>query len=694
MSEGKANNAIKKKKSHIPFRLNLLFFLVFFLFATLILRLGVLQLVKGEQFEAEVQRTEKTYITGNVPRGMIYDSQGRELVGNKAMQAITYTRSTQVSAVEMMKTAKVLSQYIQMTPESIADLENNPRDLQDYWAIIHEKELNKRLKKKEKKLEGAKLYDVQLSKIKPEEWQGLTSAEKQVAAIFKRMNGTYALTTTFIKSKDVLDTEIAAVSENLTELPGVDTSTDWQRIYPQEDMLKSILGSVTTEKVGLPEDQASALMAKGYARNDRVGNSYIEKQYETVLSGSKSQSETEVDANGQASDSITTYSGAKGDNLVLTINIDFQNEVEEIVKNAVSSTHASYYMADRIYVVVSNPHNGEILALVGKRYNYETDEIEDDALGTMNSQYTMGSSVKGATVLAGYMDGVITLNNSAILEQPLKFRGTESKSSYFNRAGGENQVMNDITALEVSSNSYMMQIAMRMGGQYTYTPNGNLEIDKNEVFSKLRNYYRQFGLGVETGIDLPGESTGGRPPIESSIAGLALDFSFGQFDTYTPLQLNQYISTVANGGQRIAPHVVKEVRGTDENGQLGAIKYVVEPNLLNNINVGQEEINNVKKGMYNVIYGNHKYGTGRKLKEDLVTTMAAKTGTAEAFYGGGAASYPQGTLVTNLTLVGYAPADNPEIALSVVVPYLGNDKTSVNQAVAKEVVNAYFNMKK
>ncbi|MBQ6484280.1 MAG: penicillin-binding protein 2, partial [Carnobacterium sp.] len=536
-----SNGSMKKKKSHIPFRLNLLFFIVFLLFASLIVRLGYLQIVKGEEFEAEVKRTEMTTATGTVPRGMIYDSQGRQLVGNTALQAITYTRGAQVSGKDMMKIATKLGNFIQMTPDSIEDL--NERDLQDYWAIVHEKELNKRLSKKELELKGSELYQVQLSKITPENLAPITEQEKQVAAIFKRMNGAYALTTTYIKSKDVSDTEIAAISENLVDLPGVDTSTDWQRVYPEGEMLRSILGSVTTEKVGLPEDQASALLAKGYARNDRVGNSYLEKQYETVLSGSKSKSETETNANGDIINTIARYEGSKGDNLVLTIDIEFQKQVEEITKNALNGILGG--LTDRMYVMASDPHTGEILAMTGQKYNFETNQIEDDALGVMNSQYTMGSSVKGATVLAGYMDGVISLDNNMILDQPLEFKGTQKKSSWFNR-NGSNELMSDETALEVSSNSYMMQIAMRIGGQNNYIPNGSLDIDMNLVFSKLRSYYAQFGLGVPTGIDLPGESTG--LPGEQSNAGLALDFAYGQFDTYTTLQLNQYISTIANGG--------------------------------------------------------------------------------------------------------------------------------------------------
>lgn len=668
------NSNKKKKKSHIPFRLNLLFFIVFLLFASLIARLGYLQIVRGEEFEEEVKRTEMTTATGNVPRGMIYDSQGRQLVGNKALQAVTYTRGSQVSGADMMKIAKKLSQYLTMTPESIEDLKE--RDLQDYWAIVNEKQLNTRLTKKESELKGSELYTVQLSKITPEDLATLTPENKQVAAIFKRMNGAYALTTTYIKSDNVSDDEIAAISENLAELPGVDTSTDWQRIYPEGDMLRSILGSVTTEKAGLPEDQASALLAKGYARNDRVGNSYLEKQYEAVLSGSKSSSETDTNAKGDVINTIEKYAGAKGDNLVLTMDIDFQKKVEDIAKNALSGIIGG--LSDRIYVVASDPNNGDILAMTGQKYNFETNQIEDDALGVMNGQYTMGSSVKGATVLAGYMDGVITLGNNAILDQPLQFKGTQVKSSYFNTNGWQNQVLTDESALEVSSNSYMMQLAMRMGGQQNYVPNGNLSIDTNLVFSKLRGYYAQFGLGVPTGIDLPGEATG--IPGDQSNGGLALDFAFGQFDTYTPLQLNQYITTIANGGKRIAPRVVKAIRSTDADGKLGAIQTEVQPKVLNNINVGSEEIKRVQTGFHNVVHGSNQFGTGRSLAT-APYDISAKTGTAEAFYYG-PKKESNGQSVWNLTFVGYAPSTSPEITVTVVVPYLPADNNPINKDVA------------
>src|SRR5699024_8347755 len=141
----------------------------------------------------------------------------------------------------------------------------------------------------------------------------------------------------------------------------------------------------------------------------------------------------------------------------------------------------------------------------------------------------------------------------------------------------------------------MSKVAMRMGGQYTYTPNTTLKIDGREVIDKLRAYYAQFGLGIKTGIDLPGEGSGF---VGTDITGAQpLFFSFGQYDTYTPIQMIQYVSTIANGGKRIAPRIVSEVRGTDEDGNLGAVETQLEPQILNTVNVGKTEFSRAQQGM-------------------------------------------------------------------------------------------------
>ncbi len=685
LKTNKKNNN-KKKKSHIPFRLNFLFFTVFLLFAMLILRLGYLQIVKGEEFETEVQRTETTLATGTVPRGEIYDRQHRKLVGNEALQAITYTRGTGVSGEDMAKIALNLAKYIEMPNitefEQDSDFDLSKRDLKDFWISLNEEKVNKRISDKQKEsLSGSELYQVQVDKVTDEDIQ-FTEEEQEAAAIFKRMNSAYALSTINIKSEDVTNDEIAKVSENLLTLPGVDTGTDWVRTYPEENMLKSILGDVTSESEGLPENKAATYLAQGYARNDRVGKSYLELQYEEVLSGSKSKSETETNQNGDIVNTIQSYAGEKGDNLVLTTDMDFQKIVQDIAKQSLATE--SEGLNDSIYVVAADPNNGEILAMTGQKRNSKTGKIEDHTLDIINSSFQMGSVVKPATVLAGYMDGAITLSDNVLVDEPLQIKSSKPISSVFNRSGSI--ALNDITALERSSNVYMSKIALRMGGEYDYYKNMTLDIDYKAVIKKMRNYYAQFGLGVKTGIDLPGEGSGFIGTADNP--GLALQFSFGQYDTYTPIQMLQYVSTIANGGKRIAPRLVDEIRGTDADGNLGAIQTQLETEVLNIVDVGEEEMDRVHQGMYQVANGAN--GSATSYFTGAEYTIAGKTGTAEAPYYGDITSRI-GELTTNRTFVGYAPYDDPEIAIFVIIPYLPNTNSNhENTIVARKVLDAYF----
>lgn len=665
-----------RKKSHIPFRLNLLFFIVFILFSSIIIRLGYLQIVRGEEFEAIVRRTETTTISQSVPRGMIYDRNGDVLVGNEAQHAITFTRGTNDTARSMAETA------IELTNMIVVDAENlTERDSKDFWAALNREELLERLTDKEKQADGSEIYEIELSKITAADIN-FNEKEKQAAAIFKQMNGATALTTINIKNVDVTEKELAVVSENVSSLPGVDVAKDWTRVYPHGELLRTIMGQVTSEKTGIPSTMLDAYLARGYSRNDRVGNAYLEQQYETVLSGSKAQREIITNQEGETVTTTETYSGKQGDNLVLTIDIDFQKEIEDIATNFLSNRVDPWN--DRVYMVALDPNNGEVLGMTGKKWDPETGEITDNVHGVLNENYIMGSSIKGATVLAGYMDGVITLDNNILVDEPMKFAESNEKSSVFNRTG--KVAVNDMKALEVSSNIYMVKIALMMAGIYEYERDAKLDMDIDQTMGKLRSYLAQFGLGVRTGIDLPFESSG--IIGEAVDPGLVLDGSFGQFDNYTTMQLAQYAATIANGGTRYAPRLVKEIRGTDKQGNLGAIEKIMQPKIMNQVDVFPQAMDRVQQGFWQVVNSPTAYAN--QFYKDYPIQVAGKTGTGESIYQGAIESlqFEEGN---NVTFVAYAPYDDPEIAVAVVVPYISNDDNHA-APLAREIFNAYFNL--
>ena len=676
----------KKKKSHIPFRLNLLFLIVFFSFIALISRLAYIQLVKGDEFVALVQRTETTTAKKSVPRGSIYDSQGRVLVGNKPKLAINYTRPADVKASTMLEIAKKLTTLISVDTSDLKE-----RDLKDYWVATNPDKVDSLLTADEKKkiakenISTSQTYEMQLAHISADELN-YSDAEKQVIAIFTKMNSAYSLSTITLKNEGVTEQEVAKISERLGELRGVDIDSDWDREYPMGDMLKTILGTVSSEKTGLPADRVKSLLAQGYSLNDRVGTSYLEEQYESVLSGTKTVMKSQTNTKGEVVNSTETYPGKAGSNLILTIDTEFQKKLEDIATNTVKEI--TNETADRVYIVVMNPKNGDILGITGKKIkyneNFEAVGIEDDALGAINNSFGMGSVVKPATVLSGYMDGVITLENNTILDEPIEFEASAPKSSWFNRNGKIE--LTDNQALERSSNVYMIKLAMKMGGQSEYVKGGKLNINLS-LFDKLREYYAQFGLGVRTGIDLPNEGKGMNGGTADAFS--ALDFSYGQFDLYTPLQLAQYISTIANNGIRVAPRLVKEIHETSKSGGIGDLETTLPIKVMNSLQVSQDVLNHVKEGLYLVTHGEN--GTSIAPFKDFSPVVVGKSGTTEAFYGGPVPKYQQ-VAVDNATFISYAPQDDPEIAVAVVAPYYkGGAPLDFGAKIAKKVYEVYFN---
>lgn len=681
------NKRKEKKKSHIPFRLNFLFFIVFLLFASLILRLGYLQIIRGNDYRAEVERTENTTITSGVPRGEIFDENLRRLVGNEARNTITYTRGQGTRAETMAEIAYDLAEFIELPNttelENQEDSDLSERDLRDYFYAANTELMEERLETffAENDVSANDVsYSDELELITQEDLIDFSERERTATAIFTNMNSAYALSTVNVKNENVTQEEIARVSEHLDSLPGVGTGTDWVRTYPEGDMLRSVLGRVSSEEEGIPESQRDTYLAKGYSRNDRVGRTFIEQQYEDVLRGSQSRSETETNSRGDIINQVEQYAGSKGDNLILTFDIEFQETIEQIAIDALAD-RTGY--SDSVYIAAMDPRNGDVLGMTGKRIN-SNGEIEDDALGVISQSFNMGSSIKGATVLSAYMDGVLDASNNVMVDQPLNFRETPTISSVFNRGGSIS--MNDITALERSSNVYMARLAMRMGGVWNYNPNSSLPIDYNELLNTQREYFHQFGLGANTGIDLPNESTGyvGQP----TTPGEGLYFAFGQFDTYTPLQLLQYSATIANGGRRMAPRLVSEIRGTDpETGGVGALQTEIEPRIMNTINVEEDIMDRVQQGFYQAVNGSQ--GTARSYFTGTDYTSAGKTGTAQAFLSDPAQDLFEEVL--NVTYVGYAPYDDPEIAIAVVVPHLNRGSSSgQNVRAGRRVMDAYF----
>ncbi len=658
--------AKKKKRSHVPFRLNILFLAVFLLFTALILRLGVVQIVHGDSFKAEAERQENVTAKLDAPRGKMYDRYGRVVVDNEPVFSITFTRTDNMKPDEMYKIAEKLSGYIEKDTDDLTE-----RDKKDFYLSYKadQRKIYKKLltKKEMDELDDKEQYLLVIDRLEADELN-LSKEDEEIAAIWREMIRGYSLTPQRVKV-DVPQKEIAVVSEHLEEFDGtIDIKPDAQRTYPYEGVLKSIFG-----KVGqIPSELIDGYVLEGNDRNDLVGTSFLEEQYESVLRGTKTKINYVTDKSGNPIGKPIEDQGSRGQDIILTFDMELQKKVEKIVEREILDARQKYAANNKLnssYVIMANPHTGEIYSMVGKVL--EDGKFKDAPFGNVYNQYPMGSTVKGATVLTGYQTGVIE-PGTVLYDTPLELPGTPIKKSYRNMG-----FLNDVEALQQSSNVYMFRIAMRIAG-YDFKNKRGFN-NRQEAFETMRYYFNQFGLGVPTGIDLPYEDDGYNGG--SQALGNLMDMGIGQFDTYTPMQMVQYISTIANGGYRMQPHLLKEIKkpgiSADEQGDT---VYEYQPNILNRIDMKPEWIERVQKGFYMVM--NTTKGTASSYFENTEGYEAAgKTGTAQ--YDGD--SYL-------LSLVGYAPYDNPEVAFVVVSPYA--EEGGINNKIGRAILDAYFDIKK
>ncbi|HYK71611.1 MAG TPA: penicillin-binding protein 2 [Pseudoneobacillus sp.] len=691
-------NKKKKKKTHVPIRLNILFFIVFILFSLLILRLGVVQIVYGDDFKREIERTEDITVNNPVPRGKMFDRNGKIIVDNTPENAITYTKYQGTNQQDLLQVAERLATLIDKDASKVQE-----REKKDYWILKNPERAKEKITKEEwvkfeeKKLDDKALYKLQLKRITEDELKELNTKDLEILAIFREFNSGYTLTPQIVKNKNVTPEEFAIVSENLQFLPGVDTTTDWERAYTFGDTLKTILGKVSSSDKGLPSERLDYFLARDYSRNDRVGLSYIEQQYEEVLHGQKAKVKNITDKGGNVLESVVVSDGKRGKDLVLTVDMDLQLEVEKIIEEELLAAKKEPRTAllDRAFVVLMDPHTGEILTLAGKQITKDKitgkQEMLDFAYGTFTTSYNAGSAVKGATILTGYKTGAIK-PNTFFYDAPMTIKGTPEKSSWKNFGN-----LNDIKALQVSSNVYMFKTAIEIGkGHYEF--NQPLSYRNKHAWEDVRESFSQFGLGVRTGIDLPNEQVGFKGPLKTP--GLLLDLVIGQYDIYTPMQLAQYVSTIANGGYRVQPHIVKEIREPLlNNDELGPIIEEIKPTILNRIDTKVEWMERVQEGFRRVTQ--EPGGTAYGAFANAPYHPSGKTGTAQALYDGPEMYKfkekneipPE---VMNLSFVGYAPNDNPEVAIAVLVPwaYEGDEGHHANNEIARRSLDAYFNLKK
>lgn len=664
-------------------RLKILSFIVYFIMMILLINLFYIQIIKKTYYTEKLISLTKNIIEGSTaPRGRIYDRNHILIVDNQPAKVIYYKKNKLNSSEEIVLAYK-LAEVIYINHEKMTD-----KELRMFWVKKNKDKANDKITEEEyklleqRKLTNDSIENLKIERISSLELEQFEEIDLKAAYIFTLMNKGYSYSEKIIKNSEVTDLEYAYVASKKDELLGFDVRLDWNRSYPYGDVFKSIIGSVSTSESGIPANLKDYYLEKGYKINDRVGTSYLELQYDDYLKGVKNTYELKV--NGELK---LLTKGTRGNDIVLTIDIELQKAVEKILKSELTKTkseaNTKYY--NRSFVIITNPKTGEILAMAGKQI-VEKDggyKIYDYTPGIITSSVVVGSIIKGASHIVGYNTGALKIGEKRY-DTCVKLKGAPIKCSWKSLG-----MLDDITALKQSSNTFQFYTALKASGvNYYYDMPFNPD---STVFKLYRDTFAEFGLGVETGIDLPLESTGYKG--DSKVGGLLLDFAIGQYDNYTPIQLSQYISTIANDGVRLQPYLLKEVYSSEFSLQDKI--YEAEVKILNKVNTTEEYMNRVKLGFKAVLeYG----GTGSGYI-DKKYNPAGKTGTSQSFVDSDSDGVIDKETITN-TFAAYAPSDNPVVTFTVVSPDIYYSETNseyqsnVNRRISKLVSNKYFEIYK
>ncbi len=480
--------------------------------------------------------------------------------------------------------------------------------------------------------------------------------------------------------KEDLDQETAfRLRESQPDFPGVQVLVESVRRYPNGPLASLFVGYVGR----IDAEEYEELRDRGYQLNDRLGKTGVELTYESVLRGSPGYRQVEIDAAGQEIRTLRSVEPQPAGNLVLSLDLDLQRKVTELLQAAMGAGGSRNAAA-----IVMDIHTGEILSMVSlPSYdnNILTDPADQERLPALLNDpakpmvnhaiaevYPPGSTFKQVTGTAALQEGVAT---------PATTIFSGGSITIPNEWGGEPQVMMDwkyhgwmnfYQGLAWSSDVYFYYLA------------GGFEDFQGLGATRLARYAREYGFGSPTGIDLPGEAAGLVPDpewkeqaLDGEVWTLGDTYNFGIGQGYlavTPLQLLRVIAAIANGGDVLVPHVVREIVDGD-----GNTLQVIERQVANKLPISQENLAVMREALGQAA----DYGPAKTGASSLVT-IGAKTGTAE--FG---QQLPDGTYTTSHAwYTAYAPFDEPEIAL-VVFLEKGIGATH-SGPVAKQILDYYF----
>lgn len=675
----------KGKEKNNRIRYNIITILVYLIGIVLLAQLFNLQIIHGAEYRetSNVRLTRESVLKAD--RGNIKDNTGTLLAGVEAQNTIVLYK-TKVSNQVLNDTILRLINLLSQNGDKYVD--NFLMDVNPYRFKLTEEESQKKWKKANNINEDATAEETfNYFKNKYEiTTDNVEDARKIMAIRYEISYQGYSNTKSIQIAQNISRNTLLEIKERNSDFPGVEITEEPKRVYPLGNTASHIIG-----RIGRIEEEELKGNEDTYDQNDIIGKSGIEYVFEEFLKGKNGVKQIDMDVEGTITNEYIAKEAVAGNDVILTIDSKLQATAEQAIKNNIeriaNGAFGKASPADAGVAVVLNVKTGEVLAMASNpdydpsafvngidenTWNYyingDTKPLENKAISAM---YSPGSTYKMVTALAGLETGAITTTDK-IRDTGIYRKYNSSWKCWKISGHGYLDVSN---AIERSCNYFFYELGDRVG------------------IDTLAKYSYYLGLGHKTGIELKGEIPGVLASNEIAKQenrvwnpGETISAAIGQsYNTFTPIQMAKYVAMVANRGKKLDVTIVKSIIRPDgseiprnEYESKVSEKLGLTPDNTEEMSFNEANIQAILEGMRGVT--SESGGTAYSTFRDFNIEVGGKTGSAQTGVEG----------KTNAWFVGFAPFDNPEIAIVVFVRNGGSGGYTAE--VARDIIAQYFGM--
>lgn len=677
-------------KANTNLRFNILTVLIYIIGIVLIVKLFELQIVHGAEYREQSNTRLTRESTLEAARGAILDRTGASLV-NSNMQFSLELYKTKIDAQTLNNSILNIVNVLEKYQTSYVD--SFPIKIDSFEFIISGETLSNW--KKNYKFDENITAEEAFYKFKDRydiENTDINEIRKIIAIRYEIATQGYSSTKSVIIAENITREAIAEFSENSENFAGINIIVEPIRQYTSGTLASHILGyasQISSEEYQRRKDT--------YNQNDIIGKTGIEYAFEEYLKGKNGIKQIDMAVDGTITAEYISKEAIAGSDIVLTIDANLQKVTENAlasnIQKIASGGFGKVYNTNAGACVVMNVNTGEVLAMASYPdynpadfiggisqsawNNYTNNEAKPLVDKAIQNSYSPGSTYKMITAIAGLESGAINLNTRINDTGVYQKYGISMNCWYYTDYHRGHGSVNVSQAIEKSCNYFFYETGDRMG------------------IDQLARFAKYFGLGGKTGVELQGETEGVlanrenkakmHPDSSNWNPGDTLNASIGQGDNeFSPIQMAKYVSVLANGGHKIDTTIVKTIRNADgseasreEINSFINQKLGLKEDDSENIEINQNYLNAILQGMQSVT--SDTGGTAYVRFKDFNISVGGKTGSAEA----------PGNKV-HAWFVGFAPFENPEIAIVVMVENGGHGNYTAE--VVRDIMAEYFGM--